>query len=316
MIDPGERFVNLGLYTTGLTALLLATGCDLVFSLDRPPDAPLDDGPIPSDRCGPFLYDEPLRYTLISNPTTELAPWSWSEARTACRQRGMDLAVFNDAHELGSIVDDSMWPFWMGASRTGSTWSAVDECPALMPTGGVADSCGIVPGPNTISDTPCSGHVPNAKPQDPPVVVAAMCETPRPENDSCLGNDPAKTTYVMSPSAMTFAAARSFCADRGGHPVVFETHAEWLAVGKRIDDDLHERFWLGSTFDGTTWKSENACPAQYTWATGQPSEAPRADDCMGSVMLDVSDDDGAHSVLTGVDRMECAAAEMHALCEI
>jgi hypothetical protein len=80
---------------------------------------------------------------------------------------------------------------------------------------------------------------------------------------------------------------------------------------------MHERFWIGSTFDGTRWKTENKCPAHYAWAGGQPSEPPHTNDCAGSVMLEVIEDDGeAHSVLTGVDRMDCTAAEMHALCEI
>lgn len=310
------------LYTTGLAALLLAiTGCDIVFSLDRPPDAPLDDGQLPYDRCGPFLYDEPLRYAVIANPSTAdtgFKAWSWTSARTACLQRGMDLAVFNDEHELGSVGEDISWPYWMGASRTGTTWSAVDECPAMMPTASAADSCGIVRGPNTISSTACSGDIPNAKPEDAPVVLAALCETPRPEDGPCLGNDPAKTEYVMSPGAMSFADARTFCAERGGRPVVFETHAEWLAVANKVNAELHERFWVGSTFDGTTWQTENKCPAHYAWASGQPSEAPRANDCMGSMVLEVPDGDGGplHSTINGVDRMDCSATEMHALCEI
>jgi hypothetical protein len=308
------------LYTLGLCTLLVAaTGCDLVFSLDRPPDASTDDGAVPYDRCGPFLYDEPLRYTQIANPNadeTGVRPWSWSDARTACRQRGMDLAVFNDAHELGSAVDDAIWPYWMGASRTSSTWSAVDECPAMMPVGGTVDSCGIVRGPNAIGETACTGAMVNPKPEEAPVVLGALCETPRPEKGPCLGNDPAKTTYTMSPTAMSFSAARTFCSERGGRPVVFETHAEWTFVGRLIDSELRERVWIGSTFDGTVWTSENSCPAHFAWAGGSPSVAPRANDCLGSVMLEVFEDEGPRTVLTGVDRMECSTAEMHALCEI
>ncbi|MFN0253123.1 MAG: C-type lectin domain-containing protein [Kofleriaceae bacterium] len=306
-------------YTLGLVLLLVATGCDLAFDLNRPPDAPPVDGTFPYDRCGPFLYDEPLRYTKLVNPTadeTGVRPWSWSDARTACRQRGMDLAVFNDEHELGRVIDDVIWPYWIGASHTGSTWSTVDECPALVPVGGAADSCGIVRGPNTIADTACTGAMPNAKPEEPPVVLGALCETPRPDDGPCLGNDPARTTYSMSPNAMTFAAARTFCNERGARPVVFETHAEWDFVGRLIDTELRERVWIGSTFDGTMWNSENSCPAHYSWAGGAPSEAPRASDCMGSVMLEIHDDDGPRIVLTGMDRMDCATDEMHALCEI
>lgn len=97
---------------------------------------------------------------------------------------------------------------------------------------------------------------------------------------------------------------------------MFETHAEWLAIGKRINEELRERFWIGSTFDGTVWKTENQCPAHYSWANGGPSEPPHANDCLGSVMLEVSDDEGPRTVLGGVDRLQCSAAEMHALCEI
>ena len=297
------------------------TGCDIVYSLDRPPDAPLDDGAQPYDRCGAFLYDEPLRYAFIPNPNPPdengMKAWAWSDARRSCLQRGMDLAVFNDLHELSAAPTDILWPYWMGASRTSSTWSTVDGCPAMMPAGGNTDTCGVVPGPNAVGESPCTGAMADPKPDQPQVVAAAMCETPRPEAGPCLGNDPAKTEYVMSPNAMSFAAARTFCSDRGGRPVVFETHAEWLAIGKRIDEELHQRFWVGSTFDGTTWKTENKCPAHYSWATGGPSEPPNTNDCMGSVMLEVPQEDSPPvMVLTGVDRLECSAAEMHALCEI
>ncbi len=318
--------MTLRLYTTGIAALLLAaTGCDLVYSLDRP-DAPPADGPLadeqrPYDRCGPFLYDEPLRYAFLTNPHVQdesAALWSWSEARTACRQRGMDLAVFNDAHELGAVTGDASWPYWMGASRSSSTWTTVDECPAMMPTGANADSCGIVAGPNTITATSCTGALADPDPEQPPVVVGALCETPRPDAGPCTGNDPATTEYAMSPSAMTFAQARAFCADRGGRPVVFETNAEWLEVSKRVNDELRTRFWVGSTFDGTTWKTESQCPGHYPWASGGPSATPLAEDCMGSVMIDVPDGDGGelHSWTVGVDRLACSTAQMHALCEI
>lgn len=311
--------VTTRIYWNGVVALLCAVaGCDLVYDLHRPADA--GPGEQPYERCGPFLYQEPLRYTLIGNPNWDdfgAKAWSWNDARTACLQRGMDLAVFNDEHELGAEPEDVIWPYWMGASRTGATWSSVDGCPAMMPATFGPDSCGIVSGPNAIAGVSCTGAMPDPQPEQAQVVAAALCETPRPEDGPCLGNDPAKTEYVMSPTAMSFAAARTFCSDRGGRPVVFETHAEWLAVAKKIDDELHNRFWLGSTFDGTTWKTENKCPAQYAWASGSPSEAPHTDDCMGSVMLEVPvDGEQPRSVLTGVDRMECSSADMFALCEI
>lgn len=308
------------LTTIGLATVLATTGCDLVYDLERPPDAGLVDGDVPYDRCGPFLYGEPLRYAFLANPNVDelgARPWAWSEARTACLQRGMDLAVFNDAHELGAVAEDPAWPYWMGASRTRSTWSAVDECPAMMPAGPGADACGIVTAPNTVGETTCTGSRPDPDPDQPQVVAGALCETPRPEDGPCLGNDPARTEYVMSPEALAFAAARTFCADRGGRPVVFETRAEWLAVARLVNDELHQRFWIGSTFDGVTWKTENRCPAHYSWATGGPSESPIVNDCMGGVLLEVPVEDGApRTVLTGVDRADCMSANIHALCEI
>jgi len=51
-------------------------GCDSVFGLEA--HATADAGPDrPAyDRCGPFLYDDPLRYAVIANPNLGLAPWS------------------------------------------------------------------------------------------------------------------------------------------------------------------------------------------------------------------------------------------------
>lgn len=296
--------------------LIAAAGCDLAFDLERPP---LPDGLLAYERCGPFLYDEPLRYTTITNPNGgELgpAPWSWNDARTACLQRGMDLAVFNDEHELGTS-DATLWPYWIGLSRTGSAWTTVDECPAMMPAGGDANGCGVVSGPNSISETTCTGAMTNATPEEPQVVLGALCETPRPEADGCLGNSPATTDYVMSPTALAYSAARDFCRQQGGHPVVFETHAEWLAVAARVRDDLHQKFWVGSTFDGTRWKNDNACPADFVWAAGAPSRTPVANDCMGSVVLELPDEEsGPVMTLTGVDPIACSAPELFALCEV
>src|SRR3954470_21425726 len=120
----------------GLMVLALATtGCDVVFDLERDPPKKFES----YDRCGAFLYDEPLRYASVANPKTALdidgnpviAPWSWDDARTACKLRGMDLAVFNDANELGIGEEDAVWPYWIGQRTVGASEETVDGCPAI-----------------------------------------------------------------------------------------------------------------------------------------------------------------------------------------
>ena len=111
-----------------LVAVLLTAlaGCDAVFGLEREPPPELAG----YDRCGAFLYDEPLRYATVQNPNIEL-PWSWDDARIACQLRGMDLAVMNDTHELGRGAEDAPWPYWIGQRTIGGADQTVDGCPAL-----------------------------------------------------------------------------------------------------------------------------------------------------------------------------------------
>lgn len=321
-----------GVLLHGIAAALiaLAGGCDLAFGLgerpiesDAAPD-PMSDA-APYSPCGAFLGDDPLRYASISNPKFEPdpdggtvpLPWSWDEARTMCRRRGMDLAVFNDLHELGMATEPPGWPYWIGEQIVDSTWSSVDGCPALMTgeTTSTAAGCGVVRGPVEISPTACSGMLP--PPSEPGVVIAALCESPRPTDASCLGNDPLQASYVRSAEPMSYEATRTYCAGIGGDVVVLETHAEWLHVAELTTEVIEARFWIGSTFDGEVWTTSTGCPAVYSWTGGSPG-TPAAGSCLASVVRQsTAEEDLGAIIVDGVEPTACAeSAEVFAVCEV
>ena len=303
-----------------LVTAVLAGGCNDLFGVDHEPrgtawpDAPPADGAEPYSACGAFLDDEPLRYATVANPNVTVdddgnatpAAWSWADARAACRLRGMDLAVFNDAHELGR-VEVPAWPYWVGEALDAGAWSTVDGCPALAPAAsGMTDGCAYVRGPLDITAARCDGVLPAGG--EASVVLAALCETPRPTSETCLGNDPMTTRYVVSPEAMSYADAKELCGREGGKPVVVETHAELLRIAQMAD----RRVWIGSTFRDGTWATETGCPGTYAWSAGVPTD-PTEGSCLSTTVI--GDEQGITRT-TGMDTTACGADEVFALCEV
>lgn len=282
------------------------------------PDAAPDAAPY--SKCGAFLADDPLRYAAITNPLVSedgrASLWSWDDARTMCRQRGMDLAVFNDDHELGATAPPA-WPFWIGSQLVSSAWSTVDDCPAIapLPPPGMVNGCGVVTGPLDLRATSCNGQLPPESEQ--PVVLHALCETPRPTTNGCLGNDPLATKYVRSIEPVTYDAAIAFCKNVNGRVVSFESHAEWTHISRLTTATLKARFWVGSTFDGTEWTASTGCPATYSWHNGTPG-TPAAGSCLASTLRVNGEGPEAEGLfLDGVTPTECGRAdEMFALCEV
>lgn len=307
-----------------MVAVLAIGGCDRAFGLETREPAPdaAPDAP-PYMRCGTFLYDEPHRYATVANPrfapdqVTPL-PWSWDEARTMCLQRGMDLAVFNDDRELGMAPDEPVWPFWIGERLIDSAWSSVDECPALEPATqpAMSSGCGVVTGPVALGVTACTGQL--APLSEPAVVSSALCETPRPDSASCLGNDPLGTRYVRSIQPLDYAGATAFCDNVNGQIVVFETDAEWKRISKLTNEEFKARFWVGSTYDGTTWNAITSCPATYSWKDGTPG-TPIAGSCLSSTLRVFGTENPEHQGiwLDGMTPTACDRTdELFAVCEI
>lgn len=296
---------------------LLASGCDLIWGLEREPPPKFAN----YDRCGAYLYDEPLRYASVLNPTGGAAPWSWDDARIGCEYRGMDLAVFNDLHELGMAEVPPAWPYWIGQRMIGSSNETVDGCPAVAtPVAAryvAADvtACGVVGGPLEIDGVSCDGALPAD--MEPNVVTNALCETPRPDSIDCLGRDPLDETYVLSDTPMTFAAAKSFCESKGAHLLVVETHAEWLYVAKQTKESWEKPFWLGSQLEGTRWQTVTGCSGTYSWTNGDPG-TPKPGSCVAAKLrlVDESETDLAGLVVDGVEATDCGDDQSFALCEI
>ena len=311
--------------TVVVLALLVAAGCDQVFELQR--DPPLQFANY--DRCGPFLYDEPLRYATILNPNpggtdpqgNPIAPkaWSWDDARTSCQLRGMDLAVFNNDHELGMANEAPAWPFWIGQQMDGGTTVTVDGCPsfdaqvAARYVAADVTACGVVAGPLQIAAASCDGKLPAG--MEPSVVLSAMCETPRPDSVTCLGADPQRTKYIMSDSAMTYDKARAFCSAKSAHLLVVETEAEWRYVSTMTKASWEKPFWLGSQLQGTEWKTVTGCYGTYSW-TGNDPGTPASGSCVAGKVRSVIDPEPGLSgtVLDGVAATTCDDQNF-ALCE-
>ena len=307
-------------------SLVTATGCDVLWGLVRDPPPEFAN----YNRCGAFLYDEPLRYATVMNPTggvnpagnpLEIRPWSWDEARIACEYRGMDLAVFNDIHELGMAPEQAAWPYWIGQQMAGTANETVDGCPAVTtPTSARfvaadATACGVVSGPLEVDGASCDGALPVGT--EPSVVLGALCETPRPDTVDCLGGDPASQTYVMSDAPMTYDGALAFCSTKHGHPLVVETLAEWALLSKQTKDSWERPFWLGSQLNATRWETVTGCYGTYSWTNNNPGTPPDGS-CVAAKLrpVDESEPDLSGMVLDGVEAIPCDDAQSYALCEL
>ena len=303
-----------------IVAVAGASGCDVIFPLeDRVTD--LVDAMPPYDRCVMSGLDDPLRYAELLNPNVAIengqpiaAAWSWDDARADCLRRGMDLAVPNDEHELGQTTGEGL-PFWVGQRIDRAGWSAVDGCAAFTPspeTTSATSRCGAITGPLQLASAPCDGVLGANQ-----VVVGAACETPRPATTDCLPNRPERTTYTISPRALGYAEARAFCTSRGAKLLEPSSRAELARASELAIEQHYPRFWIGSTFDGTTWNTESTCPAVYSWTQGRP-ELSGGDTCVAASLTARSiDGDGGETelVLDGVAVTSCANESIYALCE-
>jgi len=294
-------------------SLLVASGCDVVFGLEREPPPELAD----YDRCGAFLYNEPLRYAVVTHDTA--AAWSWDDARLACHYRGMDLAVLNDTRELGMAPEEAVWPFWIGQRMIGSTSETVDGCPAVTTAVSAryvaadATACAMVGAPLEVDGASCDGALPPD--MEPSFVTSALCETPRPESIDCLGQDPLDVSYILSDAPMTFAAAKQFCAAKDAHLVVVETQAEWRFLAKQTTEAWSKPFWLGSQFTQSKWETVNGCAGTYSWTGGTPG-VPANGSCVAAQLRASTDEDApASMVLDGVAPTPCTEDLIYALCE-
>jgi hypothetical protein len=303
-------------------SLLAASGCNVVWGLERDPPPEFAN----YDRCGAFLYDEPLRYAQVTNPTGvdvdgNLLPWSWQDARTACEYRGMDLAVFNDIRELGMAEAPPAWPYWIGQRMIGASNETVDGCPAVnTPVSAryvAADvtACGVVGAPLEVDGASCDGALPPT--MEPNVVMSALCETPRPESVECLGRDPLDQIYILSDAPMTYAAAKKFCETKKAHLLVVETHAEWLFLAKQTKEAWEKPFWLGSQLEQTQWVTVTGCAGTYSWTGGTPG-TPDDGSCVAAKLraVDEPEPDLSGMVIDGVEATDCSDDHSYALCEI
>jgi len=290
-----------------LVIAIAAGGCDRVFDLtvEIPPDA------LVYDRCTPTSLD-PLRYTTIASATATL---TWSDARTACQLRGMDLAVINDAHELGR-ADAEIRPYWVGEQELSGTWSTVDGCPAYgtpppSSTVGQAappDQCAIVDAASTIASVSCDGSTP---------VASALCETPRPDTAACTPANPGAESYVLSPDALSYADAQAYCAAQHAHLAVIDSSAELTHISTLARTGSYPSFWLGSRFAAGAWMTESGCPGLYSWTGGAPLLVG-ATACASGTMLQVMDGETGVTItrLDGVTASSCETDRFVALCEL
>jgi hypothetical protein len=296
-----------------LLALLLG-GCDMLFDLTTVNPNP--DGPV-YDRCAPGGYDDPLRYNYVLTDT--IGSTTWDDARRNCQLRGMDLAVFNDNHEMG-MAPEAQWPYWFGVKSDATGWSTIDGCPAIgMPTPSIAlgsadPMCGAMFSPLTPNGSTCDGALVQTPPDGPDHVLGVLCETPRPKSAACLPKDPTLETYTVSPTPMAYDAAKKFCEDLGDHLVVVDSHAELMMMSRLVSHgNIGAGFWFGATFDGT-WKSVTTCPAEFSWTDLGPSFIgdPFPNCVSGVLAMDLESNTMA---LQGMALASCGDPTKLAVCE-
>jgi hypothetical protein len=285
--------------------VVVAGGCDFTFGIDGLGS----DGSQGYDRCAPGGYDDPLRYKEIAQIM------SWDDARRACQLQGMDLAVFDDDHEMGRSPAEQ-WPYWIGVREDDATaWQTIDGCPPVaMPAPAAAVQCAAMFDALDPRGTSCDGVLVPPTENDPSAVQGVLCETPRPRTADCLPRDPATETYVVSPSAMSYATARAYCADRGQHLLEVSSQAELAVVSALVaGGTATTSFWIGATFDGTTWTAESACPVEYSWTDAGPMFAgDPLPNCAASVIA--ADPDSGAPALQGMAVARCDDTR-HAICE-
>jgi hypothetical protein len=272
-----------------LLLLIASTGCDRVFYAQT---QPLPDAVGAVDRCAPIAPD-PLRYTAIPNPGT------WDAARAACAQRGMDLAVINDEHELAD-ADIEIRPYWIGQAVMSGGWNTIDGCPAYAPPPAfAANQCGVIgDDPAASVGTGCDGSMP---------VVAALCETPRPTSAACTPAHPGAETYVTSPSTLSFADAQAYCSGQHAHLAVIDSFAELTHISQLASEGSFQTFWIGSQFADNAWTTETGCPGLYSWTNFGPTISD-ATACASGTMVDGS--------FGGTTASSCGTDQFIALCEL
>jgi hypothetical protein len=288
------------------------------------------DAPGPFDRCAFQADTDPLRYASVSSPTaTALA---WGDARAACIKLGMDLAVLNDAAELGTaMLDPATWPAWVGLSQASpnAPWVSVDGCPAMSPppsavidesssAAASGSACGVFATANALAGNECDGTIPNDT--DAPAIINALCETPRPDSAACVHdatNDPTKETYIASAAPLTHDAAVAYCQSEHAHLVVIDSESELLYLQSRVPELVTLDFWIGETWNGSAWQAETSCPAEFSWADGGAANATlgAATSCTSGVIANSSPDQGPSVLeLMGQELADCSALKV-ALCE-
>src|SRR5687768_17278890 len=115
-------------------ALLVATGCDVVFRLDDvdPPMSTIDAS-VAFDVCAAQPTDRSARYAFVTSSTAFIQ----ATALYACAIRGMQLVSINDADELAALDGEIQQKLAMGSIYIGmndvdneGTWVGADGCPA------------------------------------------------------------------------------------------------------------------------------------------------------------------------------------------
>jgi len=238
-----------------LIALVGLAGCDVVFGL-TPSETPA------FDPCTPPTYD-PARYRALHDAGQN--PFSWSTARSRCREVGSDLAVLNagDPVELGNQAVGAETPFWIGVSFS-DAWTGIDGCtPALtwapgQPSIAAPGQCVLVTDAGMAS-APC-GSEPS---------IDALCETPRPD-ETCQALVAHSRYQLLAGAPLTQPLAASACMNAGMHLVEINSSAELDEVRRTVAPGTTS-FWLGAIYTGTEWTSPTQCPQVFTWAANEPS---------------------------------------------
>jgi len=242
-----------------VVVLVLAAGaCNQVFGLHETQtaiDAATDDP------CAPITPFDPNRY--YATPGVG----AWSMGRSACQQRGMDLAVIDatDNTEIAMELDAGEDPYWFGVSYGSDGWVAIDGCTPYLPTpppNGAAGDCLLLA--TSPVAFPCDSNM--LAPTGP--VLNALCETPR-ADAQCLALEAHSTYVVADRTHLSYNDAVIACDALSMHLVEINSTAELEMVVQGVAAGI-DAFWVGAQAATTGFSSPTTCPQVFVWGNGQP----------------------------------------------
>jgi hypothetical protein len=260
-----------------VTVAMLALGaCDAVFGLTgrEPADAATPGDTMTVDEgvaaCEPLAYDA-RRYS----PLVGTGVLTWTNARTRCKERGADLAVFDegDDDELVNQSAGATAPFWVGIAY-GGEWSSIDGCPPALgwapdePRVTAPAQCVVMTAAGLANES-CGAGTHDG------ITVHALCETPRPSAQCIEQTKLDNSMYIaLTEPPMTRSLAQTQCTTMGMHVLELSSSDELAYITTNFP--TYTRYWVAASYVGDAWTSPTGCPQMFPWQVNEPQLGQRS----------------------------------------